>query len=211
MPKRQLLMKWIGRMIVIGVAGGLLWLVAITSLIHVTGTRDQRQAADVIVVLGAGLSHDGRPGYALTRRSLQAAELWQAGYAPTIICTGGIAPNQTTSEAAGCQRVLNWRGVPDSAILLEENSRSTEENAIYSRPLIEANDFQRVLLVSDSFHVFRARYIFASQGIDVRLSPVPRDRIRGRPSYDYFILREVAALHWQVFKDLFNIPITHIP
>ncbi len=176
-----------------------------------TGRVDQAQEADGIVVLGAGLSRDGRPGYALIRRSSHAAQLWHQGYADTILCTGGQAPGQPRSEADACRQVLMWRDVPANAILLEEQSRSTEENALYSRPIIEANGWETVILVSDSYHVFRAEILFRTRGIPVLLSPVPREEMRNHDSYPRAVTREIAALHWQFFKDLLGLPFTHIP
>ena len=204
--------KWLKRFSFTSVALFLIWIIALVVLMHHTGTVDQRQPADVIIVLGAGLDHTGRPGYALARRSIHAAELWHEGYAPLIICTGGISETQTRSEAAGCQQVLERRGVPASAILLEEASRSTEENAIYSREIMQANNLESILLVSDSFHMFRARYIFNHYGMtDIALSPIPRERIRGRASYEFFVGREIIAFHWQLFIDFLDLQITHFP
>lgn len=194
--------------------GFVLWLLivfALIGMIHYTGTVDEPESADAIIVLGAGLSRSGRPGWALTRRSSLGAELWHQGFASNIICTGGYGENQTRSEADACREVLNRRGVPSSAIVLEERSRSTEENAIYSKEIMQENGWQTALIVSDSYHVFRARYIFSHEGIGVSLSPVSAELIEGRPTYIYSMLREIVALHWQVLKYTFNIDITHIP
>jgi len=192
----------------------LVWLAVIVILIgmiHRTGILDNAETSDVIVVLGAGLARDGRPGYALTRRSAHAADLWHEGYADSIICTGGIAENQTRSEADGCHDVLLRRGVPESAIFLEEVSASTEENAIYSREILLENNFDSVILVSDSYHLFRARYIFETEDFrNISLSPVSANLIRGYPTYESSVIREVLALHWQVFKTIFNIPLTNL-
>lgn len=191
----------------------LIWLLAcgiLVAIIYYTGTIDEAENADVIIVLGAGLSRDGRPNSALTRRSEHAAELWKNGYAARIICTGGVGLNQTRSEADGCREVLTREGVPQSAIVLEERSRSTEENAMFTLDIMRELGFESAILVSDSYHVFRARYIFAQVGIDVVLSPVATSRIR-LSSYAYSMAREVAALHWQVFKDFFNLPFTYVP
>ena len=117
--------------------GGLVYSLGFIALIHHTGTLDNTQAADVIIVLGAGLLRDGRPGQALTRRSERGAELWHRGIAPFALCTGGQAESFPRSEAAACREVLQRSGVPAAVILLEERSRSTEENASYSRPILE--------------------------------------------------------------------------
>ena len=91
-------------------------------------------------------------------------------------------------------------GVPASAITLEDTSRSTEENARNARLIMVAHGWQTAILVSDSYHVFRARYIVSRVGIDVLLSPVPLEKIKSPAFFVYSMLREVIALHWQVFK-----------
>ncbi|MCA9911851.1 MAG: YdcF family protein [Anaerolineae bacterium] len=203
--------RFVRRIVLLLLLAWVLVIIGLVFLIDRTGQVDQRQPADVIVVLGAGLSRDGRPGYALVRRSRYAADLWQQGYADTILCTGGQAPGQSRSEADACREVLMWRGVPASAILLEEQSRSTEENAIFSRPIIEANGWETVLLVSDGYHLFRAEILFRTRGIPVLLSPVSKEEMQRRDSYVRAVTREITALHWQVFKDLLGLPFTHFP
>ena len=62
---------------------------ALIMTIHQTGKIETAEPSDAIVVLGAGLSRNGRPGWALTRRSSHAADLWHQGLADTIICNPG--------------------------------------------------------------------------------------------------------------------------
>ena len=62
-----------------------------------------KPAADAIVVLGARVNADGSPGSDLTSRTYHAVDLWLAGYAPHIICTGGFK-NERLSAAAVCRR-----------------------------------------------------------------------------------------------------------
>ena len=78
-------------------------------------------------------------------------------------------------------------GVREEAIVLEERSTSTEENAREAAALIDA---ERVLVVTDAYHVFRAERVFRRYFGEVRgvgsLSP-PRARVRGA-------LRQVFAV-----------------
>jgi uncharacterized SAM-binding protein YcdF (DUF218 family) len=202
---------WLGPMIILTFVLWLLIIFALIGAIHYTGIVDNPESADVIIVLGAGLSRSGRPGWALTRRATHAAELWHQGFAPYIICTGGVGNGQTRSEADACREVLMRNAVPSSLIILEDRSRSTEENAIFSQELMDAQGWDTALIVSDSYHIFRAGYLFSGQDIEVFSSPVAYERINNPPFYIYSLLREVAALHWQVFKDIFDLQITHIP
>lgn len=206
--------RWLKRFAQFVVAGVVIWLMIVTALavyIHHYGTVSTARESDVIVVLGAGLYWDGSAGPALTRRSAQGAELYRQGIADTIICTGGVAPSRPRSEAAACREVLLRYGVPESAILLEERSRSTEENAIYTRDIMQDAGFTSAVVVSDSYHMLRSEYLFNQQGIEISLSPVSSDEIRGRMTYFYSIVREVLAFHWQIFKTVLGLPVTHIP
>ena len=59
------------------------------------------------------------------------------------------------------------------AILIENNSRSTEENAIYSRQILDELGYDSAILVSDSYHILRAEWLFRDQGITAYTSPIP--------------------------------------
>ncbi len=187
-----------------------LWQVAVVVVvINTYGSVDRAQAADVIIVLGAGLRRDNTPGPALTRRTLHAAHLWQQGLAPVIICTGGKPGNRTRAEADACAELLRGEGVPAEAILLDDQSRSTEENALYTKAILEEQGWHTAIIVSDGYHLFRANHLFVNQGIQVYTSPVTE----GQPSmfeYAVFVGREIVALHWQLVKEVFNLPITYV-
>lgn len=209
--RRLTIYKIIGRVALISMFVWLVIVLILIVMIHTTGRVNHAESADVIVILGAGLNEEGHAGYALTRRATHAANLYHQGYADMIICTGGVADNQTRSEADGCFDVLVSHAVPESAILIETESASTEENALFVEPILEAHNFESIIIVSDSYHVFRARYIFQSIGIDtISLSPVSSALIRGYPTYESSVIREILALHWQVFKTIFKIPVTSL-
>ncbi len=191
-------------------AAALLYFVGFIAAAHVIGSRDNRKNADIIIVLGAGLNDDGRPGPALTRRSLHGAALWHDDIAPLILCAGGQSEYYPRTEADACRELLLGAGLPDHAILMEGRSRSTEENAIYSKLLLDELGLSRAVLVSDSYHVLRAGWLFSLQGVSAAASPVPAQRIRGRSVYPYSLIREFIAFNWQLFKDAFRIPWTHV-
>ena len=131
------------------------------------------------------------------------------GLAPVIICSGGHPGIQTRTEADACAELLRGDGVPGEAIFQEAQSRSTEENALYSRQMMDAHGWQTAILVSDNFHLFRANHIFMTAGITPYTSPVTENP-PGIAEYVVYMLREVAALHWQIFKEVFNLPITYV-
>jgi uncharacterized SAM-binding protein YcdF (DUF218 family) len=190
---------------------GLLWLWQALALgVYVTayGLVDRAQPADVIVVLGAGLRPDSTPGPALIRRARQGANLWKRKLAPMIVCSGGRPGRAKRSEAEVCAELIRQEGVPAHVIIQEERSRSTEENAIETRKLMDAHGWQTAIITSDGYHLFRARWIFRSQGVNTYLSPAAANP----PPVEalVYISREVLALHWQIFKEALNLPITYV-
>src|SRR5690606_8725201 len=93
---------------------------------------EQLPAADAMVVLGGGMQPGDIPG--LDRAAVRvwhAARLDHAGKAPVIIVSGGLMPwsGNDQSEAVAMREFLVDLGVPGFAVLLEERSRNTRENA----------------------------------------------------------------------------------
>lgn len=173
------------------------------------GHVDRVQVADVIVALGAGVQRDNTPGPAMRRRVSHAADLWKAGYAPVIICTGGKPGNRTRSEADACAELLiQEHGIPASVVVQEDQSRSTEENAMYTHAIMQTNGWRSAVVVSDGYHLFRARRLFMNEGITVFTSPASEEA--PPVQHAIFLMREVAALQWQVVKEALNLPVTYV-
>lgn len=142
---------------------------------------------DAIVVLGCRVVSEGVPSLALERRARHAARLYHAGLAPFVITTGGVG-DSPPSEAEVAARVLIEEGVPERAILREDTSTSTQENAAFAK---ERFGGRRVLLVTDAFHTWRAARVFARHYEEVvavgTRSHIESERARGA-------LREVVAV-----------------
>ena len=175
--------------------------VVIAALVHYTGTVEEPGDADVIIVFGAALSKDGTPYKALTRRAAHGARSWKDGRAPAIICTGGVGPHVRVprSEADGCREVLMREGVPSEAILLDETSRNTDENVRQARDIMARRGWRRAVLVTDSYHAWRASRIARRAGIEVVSSPVPAAAVASPAFYVVSVLREVLAIQWDAW------------
>lgn len=204
-------MRWIKRGLYLAGLLAFLWLLfaaGLSAAIFTNSRIDHAELSDVIVVLGSGLRGDNSPGPALYRRTRKAAVLYQQGIAPNIICTGGYTEGHTRSEADACAELLIGYGVPEQAITLEERSRSTLENASYTREIMNANGWQTAVVVSDGYHLLRAGWIFQLAGIPAVTSPADTSP----PFYSLLtaIVREVLALHWQALIALFDLPITYV-
>ena len=129
--------------------------------------------AGAIVVLGGGVSPapQGRPWPGLggaADRVWHAARLYHAGKAPLIVLSGGSDPDLfQSSEAEAMRLFLLDLGVPDSAMLLEERSRSTLENARFSLELIHGIGIRKILLVTSATHMDRALIAFKNNDTEV--------------------------------------------
>jgi len=145
---------------------------------------------DAIVALGAAFRRDGHPSSALVRRTHHALALYVAGAAPLLLFTGGpCGGDGRRSEAEAMAAIARDAGVPEAVILLEPQARNTRENAAFSAEMLRPRGGQRVLLVTDPFHMPRARLVFRAEGLGVVPGPVPEGPRRLLPW-----LREGAAL-----------------
>jgi uncharacterized SAM-binding protein YcdF (DUF218 family) len=145
------------------------WVVSIV-LVERAGRRDEAQKADAIVVLGAA-QYVGRPSPVLRARVDHAVSLWKRGLAPTLIFTGGIGVGDTTSEAAVARKYAISRGVPDRAIVLEINGRTTSESMRAVARIMDDREQKSLILVSDPFHMLRLSILARRHGLQPYTSP----------------------------------------
>ncbi|MFK7987668.1 MAG: YdcF family protein [Sandaracinaceae bacterium] len=141
---------------------------------------------DAIIVLGCRVRPDGTASLALARRARHGARLYREGLAPRLVLTGGVG-DHPPSEARAAAVIAMEEGVPESAIVLEDASTSTDENAREAAARIDA---RRVLVVSDAYHTYRAARVFRRyfDHVDAVGSSGPRSvRVRGA-------IREVSAV-----------------
>ena len=115
--------------------------------------QDQAGAADAIAVFGAA-EYDGRPSPVYRARLDHAETLYNRGIAPLIITLGGDGGDQFSEGAVG-REYLMGEGIPESAIIAETHSRSTEESARRIAVIARTNGFRRLVVVSDGTHLFR--------------------------------------------------------
>lgn len=109
-------------------------------------------------------------GPALERRTQTAAGLYAQGKLKKLILTGGKGEGMRRSEAAVMRDVAVNNGVDPVDIITEEQSTSTRENLLFSRPLTKG--CQSVLAISDAFHLSRIHFLAWQQGWNLPTYPV---------------------------------------
>ncbi|WP_434385262.1 YdcF family protein [Melittangium boletus] len=166
----------------------------LTFLVDRFGQQELLQPVDVAVVLGARVLPGGVPSPALRARIEKAVDLYHRGLVSRLLFSGGVGTHPP-SEAHVMRAVAVGLGVPAEACLLEAQSHSTEQNARYSARLLRERGLSRVVVVSDPYHLFRARQYFRLEGLAVATSPaLLSERNLSAPDRFYWTVREAVAL-----------------
>lgn len=117
---------------------------------------DDGMSAPVAILLG------GNPNNAIPRAKA-AAELYLAGRVSYIIPSGGVEWDffgEQVSEANYMKRILIESGVPEEAIILENEARTTKENMIYAtlqiNRKIKFEKIDHVIIVTSRSHMKRS-------------------------------------------------------
>jgi uncharacterized SAM-binding protein YcdF (DUF218 family) len=170
--------------------------------INLTGARDRAQQADAIVILGARVEADGRPGPDLVERTIHGVRLFQRGLAPYVICTGGYAGDRLSAAAVACDLAVS-QGVPRSKVLLAEGSMTTREDATMVRDLMLSRGWQTAILVSHPLHLERARIFFEDEGLAVYPSPTNTDLSTiDWETRAWLTAREAVGIVWVALEEL---------
>lgn len=127
----------------------------------------------VIVVLSAGPVNSERDNRTAVRTAVGAKlyhDLVAAGEDPVLILAGGKEPSERRAKALGMAEMARDAGIPDTAILTEDRSRSTLQNALFSRNLVEGGFNGRTVIITDRFHLPRSWASFRWAGAtDIRI------------------------------------------
>lgn len=150
--------------------------------------------ADVIVVLGANLyprdasQPDPLPGFNTYLRCQRAAWLYRNWKPAQLVVSGGPATGPVPATLADVMAgELEREGVPRSRMWLERESRTTYENAVNTARMLHARGIHRVVLVTEAFHMLRARDTFERQGLEVVPAPCAYRTARFHASWRAFL------------------------
>jgi len=136
---------------------------------------------EAIVLLGGGTEPAiyPRPGVEINGagdRVLYAAQLYKDGKAPIILLSGGEITwlnDGSATPAEDMAKILSSIGVPSEAMIIEDRSRNTYENALYAKELLGEKGINKILLVTSAMHMPRSVALFEAQ--DFEVTPLPVD------------------------------------
>ena len=130
-----------------------------------------------IVVLGGaiGLARGDVVLNASASRMTKAVELARLHPEARIVFAGGAAnliSQVTVTEADGARRLMEGLGLAPGRLILEDKSRNTRENAVFTRNLVDPKPGERWLLVTSAWHMPRAMGVFRKAGFPIEAFPV---------------------------------------
>ena len=193
--RAQSLLDWLWRLFMLL----LLWLLGVAAWIIWVGDRDQAAPADAIIVLGVA-AYDAKPSPVFEERIRHGLELYRQGYAPKLIFTGGFGGTGARfSESQVARRYALKQGIPARDILIESRSRTTRQNLVEAKRLMEARGMRRAILVSDPLHMARALRLSDELGIDALASSTPSTRFRSFHTSWRFLAQEIYFFHRDLF------------
>ena len=148
---------------------------------------------DYVIIHGAGLLEGNKVSKLLADRIDKAILVYSTDPSPTILIpSGGKGGDETVSEAEAMAEYLREKGIPESDILMEDQSATTLDNLKNSKALIDAREGRKyTALVTSNYHVYRAlRYCrkigLKCTGIGSRVAPY---------YWPSALIREFAAIH----------------
>jgi uncharacterized SAM-binding protein YcdF (DUF218 family) len=150
------------------------------------GGRWGDERGDILIVPGSDLTAPGVMGRGSYWRSVYAVLYWRGGHYRTLLLSG-------KDIAVPMSDFIVSMGVPRDAIVLENRSRDTHENALFTAQLLRNDPRGKVLLTSD-YHMFRALRAFRKAGLEVSPIPFPDARKQANNPLE----------RWSVFCSLVN-------
>jgi len=163
-----------------------LWLlsfVLVITLVMDGAHSDPDGPVDCVLVLGAGLVGE-TPAHPLASR-LDAAVAYLNRHPDTpVVVSGGQGPGESIPEAEAMYRHLVDHGIDPARITQENRSASTAQNVAFSLPLMPEGT-ARVAVVSNEFHLYRARALLRRAGVEPLAVSAPTPLWYLKPTY-YF-------------------------
>ncbi len=127
-----------------------------TGILVVCGLQDQLGHADVALVLGSKVELDGVPSKRLQARLDRTVELYQAGYFPCVIASGGFG-KEGYDEAVVMKAYLVAHGIPSEDVIVDGHGDTTFASAQNTQTIAREHGFRSVFVVTQYFHIPRSR------------------------------------------------------
>jgi len=190
----RLFCQTIRRFLLVCAICGVLSFAALEGAVFAHAGGDPPMETPAVIVLGAGL-YGETPSASLASR-LHTAHAYLDAYPDTLaLLSGGQGPGESIPEALAMARWLSQKGIEPDRLLLEDRSTSTRENLVNCLPLLKDRfgaTLPEITLVTNDFHLYRAKLLAVDLGLSVRLLSAETPQIGLVPLSLY--LREYFSL-----------------
>ena len=141
---------------------------AVVSVLMIKAANDKPTDPAAIIVLGCRV-HGENPSPMLMQRISAACRYLEEYPEAVAVASGGKGEDELISEAECIKRQLEKRGISSERIIIEDNSTNTRENMAFSKALLEERGISgEIAIVSNEYHLRRAKTIAKKQGLDVK-------------------------------------------
>ena len=170
------------------------WIGAVSYWIAAGPDEPRALRADTAVVLGAAVYGD-EPSPVFRERIKHALELYDSGKVRSFVLTGGKAQGDGFTESEVAEKVIRQEAPEDAEIWLDRKSRTTRENLVEAKRLMDEADLTSAIIVSDPLHMRRAMEMAEDLGIAAMPSATPTTRYRSFWPKAKFLMRETFFMH----------------
>lgn len=204
-PRKKRWKKWLLALLIAALLAALFVLVSNLLLVYreapkiVSAADAAARKNACILILGCGITDDGRPKPMLADRLDTGIRLWQQGAAPKILVSGDHG-RTSYDEVNTMKQYLIDAGIPDSDIFMDHAGFSTYESIVRAKKIFAA---ESAVVVTQEYHLTRALYLCEHFGIDA--VGVPADP-HTYPGETVRTVREWIARDKDLFYCLLNVP-----
>jgi len=135
------------------------------------GMKDKPKESDCIIVLGCQVKGT-HPSPFLQERLKEGIRLYKEGYGKYIIVSGGKGPGEDITEAEAMKKYLLDKGIEESKIVMEDESKNTMDNLAFSKKVMKNKGFKNAVVVSNNYHLKRVSLMCKRLKMDTSYSGV---------------------------------------
>lgn len=152
-------------------------------------TEDNLKRGEIYVLLGGGIittTVEGNiPGIMPSVRILKTAEYYKK-YPKKIYISGGSPLQNQESESSVYARELISLGVNPTDIIIEDNSKNTNENALFIKEKLNSIENKNIILITSAFHMKRSVAIFQKNMQEFEIIPAPCNYLASQEKENLF-------------------------
>ncbi|MCC6587883.1 MAG: YdcF family protein [Bryobacterales bacterium] len=182
--------------LVIAIVASIVAVGAVTVRVARQATLDEARPADAILILGAAEYH-GKPSPVLKARLDHGLDLYRRHLAPRILTTGGSGGDPVFTEGEVGRDYLISRGVPPEAVIVEDEGSSTSHSIAATGEILRRMNLNSCIVVTDGYHVYRAKRMLQMSGIQAFGSPRPTTPKEASRQWWQYARQAAAYLLWR--------------